>query len=180
MAHHSWKETTTQRYFDLTRFYQCIERSDCLPHKLRSFLSRVNLKDCKEFEQNQSPMVAAVRAENNRKKLLWLMIKEFGLNINSTVKDGDDGWCALAAAIVKQDEEMVRFLVIDMGANVNIMKNGQTNESNHYVGVVQNWGPVLYVPVPVPVDTYTYLASKKIAPNSECLLLHWTMDHEMM
>jgi len=82
-------------------------------------LSNLNLRGQIEFENDQSPLVAAVEA--NRKDLLTLMIEEFGLNVNSTVKNGGDRWCALAAAIVKQDKEMVQFLVNDMEADVNIL-----------------------------------------------------------
>jgi len=175
------KNSSLQSDLNLTSICKCIEIGDCSPNKLRSFLSQVNLKDCKEFEMNQSPMVASVRADKNGKELLRLMIEEFGLNINSTVKDEGDGWCALAAAIVKEDEEMIRFLVQDLGADVNILKHQIYDPNSHFIrlnayGCV---GQYVYIDE-VEEDHSYYLTSKKIAPNSERLLLHWTMDREMM
>lgn len=166
---------------DLTRICQGIESSYYTPEYVECFLSQVDLKDCKEYEQNQSPIVAAVRAEKKGKGLLKMMIEEFGLNINSTVKDEGDGWCALAAAIVKEDEEMVRFLVQDLGADVNILKHQIYDPNSHFIrlnayGCV---GQYVYIDE-VEEDHSYYLTSKKIAPNSERLLLHWTMDREMM
>jgi hypothetical protein len=114
-------------------------------------LSNLNLRGQIEFENDQSPLVAAVEA--NRKDLLTLMIEEFGLNVNSTVKNGGDRWCALAAAIVKQDKEMVQFLVNDMEADVNILKYSSTDNG-------------------LKLQTY-------LDPNSTCSLLHWTIDYEI-
>ena len=116
-------------------------------------LCNLNLRDQIEFESCQSPLVAAV--EVDRKDLLTLMIEEFGLNVNSTVKNSGDYWCALAAAIIKKDEEMVQFLVKDMEADVNILRHSSTYGDDDFNQL-----------------TYIYM-------QSTCSLLQWTMNYEM-
>jgi ankyrin repeat protein len=69
-----------------------------------------------------SPLVSAVKAK--RKDLIKVMIKEFGFDPNS--KRNQFPFSALAAAIINNDEDMVRFLVVEMKAKVNTNKCNTT------------------------------------------------------
>ena len=61
-----------------------------------------------------SPLVSAVEAKH--KDLIKLMIKAFRFDVDS--KCDQSPYCALAAAIFNDDEDMVRFLVAEMKAKV--------------------------------------------------------------
>jgi hypothetical protein len=72
-----------------------------------------------------SPLDFAV--ESKRKDVIKLMIEDLGFDINSK------GHCfsnfALPLAIQNNDEEMVRFLVVEMKAKVNINQSGNCFEN---------------------------------------------------
>jgi hypothetical protein len=64
----------------------------------------------------KSPLDEAVYA--NRKGLIWLMVSELGLNIESVRAHSQTP--PLYEAISKGNEYMVRFLILEMKAKVNI------------------------------------------------------------
>ena len=63
-----------------------------------------------------SPLVSAVHAK--RKDLIKLMIEDFGFDVDSSCEMRPAS--ALLVAIVTSDEDMTRFLVVEMKAKVNI------------------------------------------------------------
>ena len=68
-----------------------------------------------------SPLISAVKAK--RKDLIKLMIKDLGFNINSNcenLQERNTFTSALSKAIEKNDEDMIRFLIVEMKATVNI------------------------------------------------------------
>jgi ankyrin repeat protein len=74
----------------------------------------------KTWQGFYSPLVFAV--ESKRKDLIKLMIKDLGFDIDSKCDNFSN--FALTAAIKNNDEEMVRFLVVEMKAKVNINQSG--------------------------------------------------------
>jgi ankyrin repeat protein len=73
-----------------------------------------------EWQGLYSPLDFAV--ESKRKDLIKLMIKDLGFDIDSNCDNFSN--FALTAAIKNNDEEMVRFLVVEMKAKVNINQSG--------------------------------------------------------
>jgi hypothetical protein len=78
-------------------------------------LEKISNKQRSEWGE-RSPLVSAVQAK--RKDLIKLMVQDLGFDIDSTCKQFP--YSALAAAIRHNDEDMVRFLVGEMKAKVNI------------------------------------------------------------
>ena len=72
---------------------------------------------------DHSPLFSAVKAKRN--DVIDLLVKDLGFDIDSVCKDtflfgGTYHYSALSKAIENNDEDMVRFLVDEMNATVNI------------------------------------------------------------
>jgi hypothetical protein len=66
------------------------------------------------------PLICAVR--QNRQDLVQMMIQEANVDVDSFYDLGeypDDDWCALGCAIRSENDDMAKFLVFQMKANVN-------------------------------------------------------------
>ena len=85
--------------------------------EVRKELQQISTSDWQGF---YSLLVFAI--ERKRKDLIKLMIEDLGFDIDSKCDNFSN--CALTAAIQNNDEEMVRFLVVEMKAKVNINQSG--------------------------------------------------------
>ena len=93
--------------------------------KLRSLCDKIELnnpsleevkKDLEKICKNGRPFLLVEAVKARRKDLIKLMIEDFGFDIDSSCRTDS----ALTAAIYYNDEDMVRFLVVEMKAEVNI------------------------------------------------------------
>jgi hypothetical protein len=75
--------------------------------EIKTDLLQIKNKGRKEWPL--SPLVTAVHSK--REVLIMMMIQDFGFNVDSINKEDEHSWCALAAAVQDNNEEMVRRLV---------------------------------------------------------------------
>jgi len=95
--------------------------------EIRKILVKIP-KQSRSSWNHGSPLVWAVLSSN--KVLVHLLVEEQKFDVNSksmTPSVGLYEWCALGSAIKTKNEEMAKFLVNEMKADVNIMKTPVDN-----------------------------------------------------
>ena len=107
----------------MKKLVQLINDKTSTLEQIRASLSKLSKKDRAEWT-NGSPLIWAVL--NDRKDVVEYMVKKEEFNVDAISKKCQDyfDWCALGAALGRGNDELAKFLVHDLNANVNITKLG--------------------------------------------------------
>ena len=120
-------ENSIQEQELLQKLNQLITAKTCSLEEIRNILAKIPSKSRPTWN-HESPLVWAVLSNN--KVLVRLLIEEQKFNVNSkslASTGGSYDWCALGSAIKTKNEEMAKFLVFEMKADVNIKKTPADN-----------------------------------------------------
>jgi hypothetical protein len=147
---------------------------------VRTELEKISNRDRPEWKCF-SPLVSAVRAK--RKDLIKLMIEDLGFDIDSICTEtvlsfGVVHLSGMSIAIDTDDEDMVKFLVVEMKAKVENNQTGVIMQTPMLLAVAGNHLEIVKILVEELGADVNFNVSKTQSEFSPFLALHWAIYQE--
>jgi hypothetical protein len=161
----------------IVKLCQKISNNNPSAEEVKKELEKISDRGRSEWGEH-SPLVSAVSAK--RKDLINLMIKDLGFDIDSIIKytNHKNGYffqSVLSQAIFKNDEDMVRYLVVEMKAKVNTNKCIYGCPSPLTKAILHNMLPIVKILVEELGADVNFKVSRNEDGSDPFLALHFAI-----